>query len=146
IRETLIKKITPSTDSVSKEFKALFKKTREYFDNFRHTFNKDMAALAKDFLVKDYKYLDASDFSEFKKSSSLKSLESFVAESLKIHVEYQIAVRNKEKPSYSEDVLAKIKKLDQLTIQVTIPSASQRNYINELDLSQTNEELSSDNE
>ncbi|CAG8811556.1 16208_t:CDS:2, partial [Cetraspora pellucida] len=140
------KKITPSTDSVSKEFKVLFKKTHEYFDNFRHTFNKDIAALAKDFLVKDCepsdenikqfiarkvwrqklsKYLDASDFSEFKKSSSsLKSLESFVAESLKIHVEYQIAVRNKGKPSYSEDVLAKIKKLNQLTIQVTIASAS----------------------
>ncbi|RIA99834.1 hypothetical protein C2G38_2237390 [Gigaspora rosea] len=42
-------------------------------------------------------YLEANDFSEFKKSqSSLKSLENFIAESLKIHVDYQIAVRNKE--------------------------------------------------
>ncbi|CAG8673059.1 4487_t:CDS:2, partial [Racocetra fulgida] len=50
------------------------------------------------------KYLDASDFSKFKKSpSSLKSLENFVAESLKIHIEYLVAVRNKEKPSYNID-------------------------------------------
>ncbi|CAG8520635.1 4325_t:CDS:2 [Racocetra fulgida] len=73
-------------------------------------------------------------------------LGNFVAESLKIHVEYQIAFRNKEKPSYIEDVLAKIKKLDQLTIHITIPSASRRNYINELDLNQISGELSSDNE
>ncbi|CAG8664321.1 24743_t:CDS:2, partial [Racocetra persica] len=166
IREMLIKKITLSTNSVSKEFKTLYKKTCEYFDNFRHIFNKNIAAFAKDFLVKNRdptdenlehfvaekvchqklsKYLDASDFSEFKKSSSIKSLESFVAESLKIHVEYQIAVHNKEKPSYSEDVLAKIKKLDQLTIHITIPSASRCNYINELDLNQISGELSSDN-
>ncbi|CAG8684422.1 16006_t:CDS:2, partial [Dentiscutata erythropus] len=57
-----------------------------------------MAALAKDLLVKN------CDFSEFKKSqSSLKSLENFIAESLKIHVDYQIAVHNKEKLSYSEN-------------------------------------------
>ncbi|CAG8628456.1 178_t:CDS:2 [Gigaspora margarita] len=65
-----------------------------------HTFNKDMIALAKDFLVKNSdptkenieqfiagkvwqqklsKYLDANNFSEFKKSSSsLKSLENFL--------------------------------------------------------------------
>ncbi|CAG8846797.1 3834_t:CDS:2, partial [Gigaspora margarita] len=53
IREKLIKKIVPSMDPVSKEFKALYRKTREYFDNFRCTFNKDMAALAKDLLVKN---------------------------------------------------------------------------------------------
>ncbi|RIA99928.1 hypothetical protein C2G38_2236511 [Gigaspora rosea] len=83
------------------------------------------------------KYLEASDFSEFKKSqSSLKSLENFIAESLKIHVDYQIAVHNKEKPSYSENVLTKIKKLDQLILHITIPSASQRNCANELDLNQ----------
>ena len=52
IRETLITKIVPSMDIISKEFKELYKKTREYFDNFRHTFNKDMASLAKDLIVK----------------------------------------------------------------------------------------------
>ena len=56
MRETLIMMIIPSMDSISKEFKMLCKKTREYeyFDNFRHTFNKDMASLAKDFLVKEW--------------------------------------------------------------------------------------------
>ncbi|CAG8445017.1 13977_t:CDS:2 [Cetraspora pellucida] len=73
------------------------------------------------------KYLEASDFSEFKKSqSSLKSLENFIAESLKIYVDYQIA-------------------LDQLTLHITIPSTSQRNCANELDFNQIDAE-SSDNE
>jgi len=53
-RETLITKIIPSMDPISKEFKMLYKKTREYFDNFRHTYNKDMASLAKDLLVKNW--------------------------------------------------------------------------------------------
>jgi hypothetical protein len=53
-REMLVKMIVPSMDFLSKEFKVLYKKTREYFDNFRHTFNKDMKSLAKDFLVKNW--------------------------------------------------------------------------------------------
>ena len=53
-REMLIKMIVPSIDPISKEFKALIKKTREYFDNFRHTFNKDMKSLAQEFLVKNW--------------------------------------------------------------------------------------------
>ncbi|CAG8800696.1 6192_t:CDS:2 [Cetraspora pellucida] len=134
-------------DFVSREFKILNKKIRKYFDNFQHTFNKDMAALAKDLLVKNCKYLDASDFSEFKMSPfSLKSLENFVAESLKIHIKYLVAVRNLEKPSYSENVLVKIKTLNQLTFHLTIPSASQYNYANEIDINQASTELSSDNE
>lgn len=52
LRETLIMKIVPTLDPISKEFKTLHKKMREYFDNYRHTFNKDMAFLAKDLLVK----------------------------------------------------------------------------------------------
>jgi len=52
MREILIMMIIPSMDSISKEFRLLCKKTREYFDNFRHTFNKDMASLAKDLIVK----------------------------------------------------------------------------------------------
>jgi hypothetical protein len=52
MRGNLIMKIIPTIDPISKEFKALYTKTREYFDNFRHTFNKDMASLAKDLLVK----------------------------------------------------------------------------------------------
>jgi len=52
LRETLIMKIVPTLDPISKEYKSLYVKTREYFDNFRHTFNKDMGYLAKDLLVK----------------------------------------------------------------------------------------------
>ncbi|KAF0480581.1 hypothetical protein F8M41_023697 [Gigaspora margarita] len=62
------------------------------------------------------KYLDASDFSEFKKSSSsIKSLENFFAKSLNIHIEYLIAVCNQANLSYSKNILAKIKTLDQHT-------------------------------
>ncbi|PKY39813.1 hypothetical protein RhiirA4_453073 [Rhizophagus irregularis] len=170
MRGNLIMKIIPTIDPISKEFKALYTKTREYFDNFRHTFNKDMASLAKDLLVKTSnnnptnenikqfvagkvwrqklsKYLDASNYTEFKRSpSSLKSLETFVAESLRIHVEYLIAVQNKKKPSYNEDVLLKIKKLDQLTFQLFIPSASRRNYVNELIINQIDIDVLSDDE
>ncbi|CAG8850231.1 7722_t:CDS:1, partial [Racocetra persica] len=44
-----------------------------------------------------------------------------------------------------EDVLTKIKKLDQLTLYLNIPSASLRNYVNELNLNQMSIE-SLDNE
>ncbi|CAG8619124.1 17119_t:CDS:2, partial [Funneliformis caledonium] len=110
--------------TISKEFKTLYKKTCEYFDNFRHTYNKDIASLAKDLLFiaskvwkqKLNKYLDASDYLEFKKfPSSLKSLETFITESLRIHVKYLMAVQDQKNPSYCEDILAKVKKLDQLT-------------------------------
>jgi len=57
-----------------------------------------------------------------------------------------IAIHNRKKPSYSEDVLAKIKKLDQLTFKLSIPSASRRNYANELDIDQASVEISSDND
>ena len=93
------------------------------------------------------KYLEASDYSEFEKfPSSLKSLELFVAESLRIHVEHLIAIHNKKNPSYCENVLEKIKKLDHLTLQLFIPSTSRRNYVNELELNQNNIEISSEDE
>ena len=62
------------------------------------------------------------------------SLENFVAESLKIHVDYLIAVQNKKATSLKENVLLKIKKLDWLTFQLSIPSASRHNYVNELQI------------
>ena len=55
-----------------------------------------------------------------------------------------IAVRNQKKPSYAEEVLLKIKELDQLTFQLSIPSASRRNYVNELDLNQNDIEMFSE--
>ncbi|CAG8515171.1 14852_t:CDS:2 [Racocetra fulgida] len=76
----------------------------------------------------------------------MKILSNLLLANLKIHVEYQIAVHNQEKPSYSENVLARIKELDQLTFHLTILLASRHNYTNELDLDQANTELSSDNE
>ncbi|RIB04299.1 hypothetical protein C2G38_2222756 [Gigaspora rosea] len=90
--------------------------------NFLNEQLLDIVALAKNLLVKNCptdknieqfnasrvwrqklsKYLEASNFSEFKKSQSLlKSLKNFIAKSLKIHIDYQIVVRNKEKLSYS---------------------------------------------
>ncbi|CAG8472557.1 9798_t:CDS:2 [Racocetra fulgida] len=80
------------------------------------------------------RFLDASDYCEFQKSTSLKSLKTFVIESLKIHIAYLIAIRNQKKPSYHEEVLHKIKLLDRLTAHMTIPAANGYNYANELDL------------
>ena len=58
-----------------------------------------------------------------------------------------MAVQDQKNPSYCEDVLAEIKKLDQLTYRLSIPSASRRNYVNELDLNEISVEISSeDNE
>ena len=65
---------------------------------------------------------------------------------MKIHIEYLIAIHNRKKSSYSEDVLAKIKKLDQLTFKLSIPSASRRNYANELDIDQENVEDGDDDD
>ena len=36
--------------------------------------------------------------------------------------------------SYNENVLLKIKNLDRLTFQLSIPSASRRNYVNVLNI------------
>ena len=77
------------------------------------------------------KSLDTSNYIEFKRFS-LKSLEIFVAKSLKIHVEYLIMIQNQKATSYYENVLLEIKKLDRLTFQLSIPPASQRNYVNKL--------------
>ncbi|GES98112.1 hypothetical protein GLOIN_2v1571258 [Rhizophagus clarus] len=124
MRENLIMKIVLTIDPISKEFKALYTKTREYFDNFRHTFNRDMASLAKDLLVKTSNNNPTNE-----------------------NIKQFIAVQNKKKPSYSEDVLSKIKKLDQHTFQLSIPSASRRNYVNELIINQIDiDMLSEDNE
>ena len=41
-------------------------------------------------------------------------------------------IQNQKATSYYENVLLEIKKLDQLTFQLPIPPASQRNYVNEL--------------
>ena len=58
--------------------------------------------------------------------------------------QYLIAIRNQKKPSYAKEVLSKIKELDQLTFQLSIPSASRRNYVNELDLNQNDIEMFSE--
>lgn len=57
-----------------------------------------------------------------------------MAESLKIHVEYLIAIQDRKAKSYNENVLLKIKNLDRLTFQLSIPSSSRRNYVNELNI------------
>ena len=62
----------------------------------------------------------------------LKSLEIFIAKNLKIHVEYLIMIQNQKATSYYENVLLEIKNFGWLTFQLSIPPASQRNYVNEL--------------
>ena len=54
----------------------------------------------------------------------MKALETFVAASLKIHVEYLVAESNGENPDYTSMVLNCIKELDNITIDFTFPAAS----------------------
>ncbi|CAG8616697.1 11007_t:CDS:2 [Dentiscutata erythropus] len=149
-RETLVEKIATAMDPSSEDLILLKKKSYIYFNGFRSQFNRDIAFLAKSFDPTDEdikkfvandvwqqkfnRFLEVTNYAEFKKSTSFKSLEIFVIECLKIHIAYLIAVRNKEKPSYQEDVLDKIKSLNQLTAHIYIPVANNYNYVNELDL------------
>ena len=69
------------------------------------------------------KSLNTNNYTEFKRFP-LKSLEIFIAKNLKIHVEYLIMIQNQKATSYYENVLLEIKKLDQLTFQLSISPAS----------------------
>ncbi|CAG8829695.1 34171_t:CDS:2 [Gigaspora margarita] len=161
VRETLVEKIASSVDPSCKELTLLKRKTYVYFNGFRYNFNKDMASLANSLLgqtsdptdedVKKFvagdvwqhkfnRFLEVTNYAEFKKSTSFKSLKIFVIESLKIHIKYLIAIRNHEKPSYQDDVLDKIKLLNRLTTHISIPTANNYNYVNELDLGNNNNE------
>ncbi|CAG8607274.1 17280_t:CDS:2 [Cetraspora pellucida] len=130
VRDILVERVTSPLEPSPKELIELKRKARETFYNYHiKNFVGDIV-----WKQKLNRFLDATNYSEFKKSISFKSLKIFVIESLKIHAAYLIAIRNQEQPSYQEEVLDKIKSLDRLTTNIFIPSASGYNYVNELDL------------
>lgn len=80
------------------------------------------------------------DYDIFKnQQSGAKALEAFVARSLKIHVEYLIAESKGEDPDYTSTVLNRIKRSDNITINVTFPAASHFQYANQLELKEEQE-------
>lgn len=81
------------------------------------------------------KHIDILDYDIFKNHKlGMKALETFVAKSLKIHVGYLIAESKGENPDYTSMVLNRIKELDNITIDITFPAASQLQYANQLEL------------
>ena len=86
------------------------------------------------------KYIDVLDYDIFKTNQlGMKALETFIATSLKIHIEYLIAESKGENPDYTSMVLNRIKELDNITIDFTFPAASHFQYANQLELQEERE-------
>ena len=64
----------------------------------------------------------------------MKSLETFVSKSLKIHIGYLIAESEGKNLDYNSMVLNRIKALDSITIDTTFPAASHLQHANQLGL------------
>ncbi|CAG8819543.1 18673_t:CDS:1, partial [Racocetra fulgida] len=81
------------------------------------------------------KHIDVLDYNIFKNQwSGVKTLETLVAKSLKIHVDYLIAESKGKDPDYTSMVLNPIKRLDNITINTTFPAASHSQHANQLEL------------
>jgi hypothetical protein len=181
-RVSLINSIIPNMNSNWNEIST---KLRQAFENFRSTYNDDVAKLASQLVRKkrqviifilllntiiiclliilNYrnpsnhdieefisgtvwekplkKHLDILDYNAFKTHQlGVKALKSFVAISLKVHVEYLVAEAKGENPDYTS-ILNRIKGLDNITIDITFPAASHLQYANQLELSEEREKL-----
>ncbi|CAG8745016.1 17567_t:CDS:2, partial [Racocetra fulgida] len=137
-------------------------KLRQAFENFRSIYNDDVAKLANHLMRKKgstpsnrdieefiagtvwekplKKHIDVLDYDVFKNQQlGVKALETFVARSLKIHMEYLIAESKGEDSDYISMVLNRIKGLDDITINITFPAASCFQYANRLKLKEEQE-------
>ncbi|CAG8803825.1 7767_t:CDS:1, partial [Racocetra fulgida] len=86
------------------------------------------------------KYIDILDYDIFKnRQPEVKSLETFIAKSLKIHVEFLKVESRGEDPDYNSMVLNRIKELDHITIDFKFPAASHLQYANQLELKEERE-------
>ncbi|CAG8518237.1 4529_t:CDS:2 [Dentiscutata erythropus] len=118
-------------------WKEISNKLRQAFENFCTTYNNDIAKLANQLIRKRRplkKHIDALDFDAFKsRQPEVKSLENFIAASIKIHVEFLIA-ESKEDPDYNSIVLNRIKELNNTTTNFKFPAASHLQHANQLEL------------
>ncbi|CAG8533750.1 15123_t:CDS:2 [Racocetra fulgida] len=155
-RTSLINRITPNIVRTHSNWNEISNKLRQVFENFRTTYNNDIAKLASQLIrkrgnpsdhdIKKFisgsvwerplkKHIDALDYDIFKnRQSEAKSLENFIAASLKIHVEFLIAESKGEDPDYNSMVLNRIKELDNITINFQFSAASHLQYANQLEL------------
>ncbi|CAG8813590.1 17583_t:CDS:1, partial [Cetraspora pellucida] len=77
------------------------------------------------------KYIDILDYDIFKnRKLEVKSMKTFIAKSLKIHVEFLKAESRGEDPNYNSMVLNHIKELDYITIDFKFLAASYLQYAN----------------
>ncbi|CAG8843722.1 2936_t:CDS:2 [Gigaspora margarita] len=127
-------------------------KLQQAFENFCTTFNNDMAKLANQLVWKKRfiagsvwekplkKHIDILEYDTFKnRQSEVKSLENFIATSLKIHVEFLTAESRGEITDYNSMVLNRIKELDHFTINSKFSAASHFQYTNQLELKEERE-------
>ncbi|CAG8539598.1 24173_t:CDS:10 [Gigaspora margarita] len=116
---------------------SLLSKLRQAFENFRSTYNDDIAKLATgavwEKLLK--KHIDILDYNIFKNQRlSVKALITFVSKNLKIHIEYLASESREENPDYTSIVLNHVKELDYITIDVMFLATSHFQYANQLEL------------
>ncbi|CAG8586812.1 2406_t:CDS:2, partial [Racocetra fulgida] len=162
-RSLLIKSVIPNIVKTHSDWNGISTKLRQAFENFYSTYNDDVAKLAtKLLLYRNYsnpsncdieefitgavwekplkKYIDVLDYDIFKnQQSGVKALEAFVARSLKIHVEYLIVESKGEDPNYTSIVLNRIKKLDNITINIAFLAASHFQYASQLEFEEEQE-------
>ncbi|RIA99925.1 hypothetical protein C2G38_2052003, partial [Gigaspora rosea] len=125
---SLIKGVIPNMVKTHPDWNGISTKLRQAFENFRSTYNDDVAKLANHLIRK-------------KRQSSVKVLKTFIAKSLKIHLEYLIAESKGEDPDYNSMVLNRIKGLDNITINTTFLAASHLQYANQLELKEEQESV-----
>ncbi|CAG8497303.1 18326_t:CDS:2 [Racocetra fulgida] len=141
--------IIPNMVKTHPDWNGISTKLRQAFENFCSTYNDDVAKLVNHLIQKKInlsnhdieefiivavwekllkKHIDILDYDTFKNQQSVvKALETFVARSLKIHVEYLIAESNRKDSNYTSMVLNRIKGLDNITINITFPVAKYSN-------------------
>ncbi|RIB26741.1 hypothetical protein C2G38_2264691 [Gigaspora rosea] len=148
---SLIKGVIPNMVKTHPDWNGISTKLRQAFENFRTKLNQILHSNPSNRDIEEFiagavwekplkKHIDILDYDVFKnQQSSVKVLKTFIAKSLKIHLEYLIAESKGEDPDYNSMVLNRIKGLDNITINTTFPAASHLQYANQLELKEEQE-------
>ncbi|RIB09159.1 hypothetical protein C2G38_2044549 [Gigaspora rosea] len=150
-RTSLIKGVIPNMVKTHPDWNGISTKLRQAFENFRTKLNQILHSNPSNRDIEEFiagavwekplkKHIDILDYDVFKnQQSSVKVLKTFIAKSLKIHLEYLIAESKGEDPDYNSMVLNRIKGLDNITINTTFLAASHLQYANQLELKEEQE-------
>ncbi|CAG8800388.1 23937_t:CDS:2, partial [Gigaspora rosea] len=134
-RTSLIKGDIPNMVKTHPDWNGISTKLRQAFENFLTKLNQILHSNPSNRDIEEFiagavwekplkKHIDILDYDVFKnQQSSVKVLKTFIAKSLKIHLEYLIAESKGEDPNYNSMVLNCIKGLDNIPINTTFPAA-----------------------